>query len=131
MDAQRQWEQADAPRNSSEPPVAAQAWMDEARCRGKTDVFFAAFGERPEARAVREAKARAVCRSCPVIMQCRRWAREHREYGFWGGESEVDRAKAGYFVSLPIGQVARVIRLVRREGSALAGDTGGPESPRL
>jgi WhiB family redox-sensing transcriptional regulator len=47
---------------------------------------------------------------CPVIEACRAWARERREYGFWGGESEEERAAAGYPVSLPTGRVARVIR---------------------
>jgi hypothetical protein len=41
---------------------------------------------------------------------CRIRAREGREYGFWGGESEEERAAAGYAVALPTGRVARVIR---------------------
>ena len=58
----------------------------------------------------RETKARAVCSTCPVLDACRAWARERGEYGFWGGESEEERAAAGYFVALPTGRVARVIR---------------------
>ena len=38
---------------------------------------------------------------------CRDWAREHREYGFWGGESEEERAAAGFRVDMPVGRVAR------------------------
>jgi WhiB family redox-sensing transcriptional regulator len=37
-----------------------------------------------------------VCDACPVLEPCRSWARENREYGFWGGESEEERAEAGY-----------------------------------
>jgi WhiB family redox-sensing transcriptional regulator len=82
-------------------------WMDDGACEGQTDLFFAPAGERPEARAVRESKARAICSACDVMVECRRWAREQREYGFWGGESEEERAAAGYRVDMPVGRVAR------------------------
>ena len=85
-------------------------WTSEASCHGQSRLFFAPPGERPEARAVREAQARAVCRSCDVLHQCREWARDHREYGFWGGESEEERAAAGYRVDMPVGRVARYPR---------------------
>src|SRR4029453_11397416 len=85
-------------------------WADEAACRGESRLFFAPAGERPEARATREAQARAVCRGCPALVDCRDWAREHREYGFWGGESEEDRAAAGFRVDMPVGRVARYPR---------------------
>ena len=82
-------------------------WTGTAACRGQNDLFFAPAGERPETRNVREAKARAVCNNCEVLTPCRQWAREHREYGFWGGESEEERAAAGYRVDMPVGRVAR------------------------
>jgi len=82
-------------------------WTVDAACCGQTELFFAPAGERPEARTSREARARAVCMQCPVLSPCRDWAREHREYGFWGGESEEDRAAAGYRVDMPVGRVAR------------------------
>jgi WhiB family transcriptional regulator, redox-sensing transcriptional regulator len=82
-------------------------WTGTAACRGQNDLFFAPAGERPETRNVREAKARAVCTTCAVLEPCRQWAREHREYGFWGGESEEERAAAGYRVDMPVGRVAR------------------------
>ena len=85
-------------------------WTIHASCHGQSRLFFAAPGERPEARAVREAQARSVCRSCVVVHECRDWAREHREYGFWGGESEEERAAAGYRVDMPVGRVARYPR---------------------
>lgn len=85
-------------------------WTGEAGCHGQSRLFFAPPGERPEARAVREAQARAVCTACPVLSECRDWAREHREYGFWGGESEEERAAAGYRVDMPVGRVARYPR---------------------
>jgi WhiB family redox-sensing transcriptional regulator len=85
-------------------------WTDEAACPGQTNLFFAPPGERPEARAVRESQARAVCLACPAMMPCRDWARSQREYGFWGGESEEERAAAGYRVDMPVGRVARYPR---------------------
>jgi hypothetical protein len=45
-----------------------------------------------------------------VLEPCRAWAREKREYGFWGGESEEERAAAGYRARLPVGQMAGVTR---------------------
>jgi len=85
-------------------------WAAEAECAGQTRLFFAPAGERPEARVVRESSARTVCRACPSLVQCRDWAREHREYGFWGGESEEERAAAGFRVDMPVGRVARYPR---------------------
>ena len=86
------------------------AWMAQAVCLGHTNVFFAPPGERPEAREVREEKARSICQACPVLSPCRSWARDNREYGFWGGESEEERAAAGYRVDMPVGRVARYPR---------------------
>ena len=51
-----------------------------------------------------------ICRTCDVVRECREWARENREYGFWGGESEEERAAAGFRVDMPVGRVARYPR---------------------
>jgi len=82
-------------------------WTVDAACTGQTELFFAPGGERPEARVVRERRARGICQRCPALLECRDWARENREYGFWGGESEEERAAAGYRVDMPVGRVAR------------------------
>ena len=71
-------------------------WMDHAACAGRTQLFFGIAGERPERRVRREARARKVCAGCPVIEPCRSMARHNGENGFWGGESEEERAAAGY-----------------------------------
>ncbi len=83
------------------------AWTSDAACVGQSELFFAPAGERPETRVLREARARAICATCEVVTPCRDWARQQREYGFWGGESEEDRAAAGYRVDMPVGRVAR------------------------
>jgi WhiB family redox-sensing transcriptional regulator len=67
-------------------------WMPHGSCRGKSELFFAPFAERPEARVRREAQARTICQGCTVMMPCRSYARDSRELGFWGGESEAERA---------------------------------------
>lgn len=78
-------------------------WRDLAVCTGQTPLFFARKAERPEARARREQKARRLCDGCPVQLQCRDYARQNHLYGFWGGESEEERHRAGYTLTAPIG----------------------------
>jgi WhiB family redox-sensing transcriptional regulator len=85
--------------------------MNFATCKGRTFLFYPHRAERPEARARREAKADKLCRSCPVAEPCREYARSHREYGFWAGESEEDRHLAGFTVSAPIGVSANRRRI--------------------
>lgn len=79
------------------------AWLDGAICHGRTELFFAPHAERPPARLRREAAARQVCMRCPVRLDCRDHGRSNLEYGMWGGESEGERAAAGYAVPTPIG----------------------------
>ena len=80
----------------ADPMVDDQQWMDEAACKGRTTLFFGIAGERPERRARRELAARRMCADCPVMAPCRALARAGRENGFWGGESEEERAAAGF-----------------------------------
>ncbi len=94
------------PSGATDPAVDPD-WMDLAACKGNTPLFFPPRAERPQARARREARARRLCSACPVVDECRSFAREHHEYGFWAGESEEDRHLAGYTVSAPIGIRAR------------------------
>jgi WhiB family transcriptional regulator, redox-sensing transcriptional regulator len=84
-------------------------WADQGACRGTAHLFFAPDRERPGRRARRERAARELCATCPVLVSCRDWAREHREYGFWGGETEEERTAAGYRPAL-----AGVLRIRRR-----------------
>jgi WhiB family redox-sensing transcriptional regulator len=97
------------------PPLSGE-WTHEAACRGRTNLFFGIAGERPERRARREAAARKVCESCPVRVPCRLVARVNGENGFWGGESEEERAAAGY---PPHSIARRTVQLAARRGSAV------------
>ncbi len=73
-------------------------------------LFFAPSAERPQARLRREAQAQKLCLLCSVQAACLQFAREHHEYGYWGGESEEQRHLAGFTVAAPIGIRARHLR---------------------
>jgi WhiB family redox-sensing transcriptional regulator len=100
----------------SAPVADPSNWMPQGACRGKSDLFFAPFAERPEARARREAHARTICQACDVQNPCKTYARQNRELGFWGGESEAERASAGFAPTTPI--------IGRRRPTGMATATG-------
>lgn len=71
------------------------SWQDLAACHGHSLALF--FGTEKEqydrpAKERREAKAKAVCASCPVAEDCREYALSRREYGIWGGMTDEERA---------------------------------------
>ena len=74
------------------PRWVQQTWMVDAACAGCIELFFPPAGEREGARLRREDKAGAVCATCPVLEQCRSYARRSGELGFWGGENDETRA---------------------------------------
>jgi len=78
--------------------VAAQQtqliWQERAACRGPlADVFFPpGVVERKKEKLAREDRAKAICRECPVLADCREYALSIREpHGVWGGLSELER----------------------------------------
>jgi WhiB family transcriptional regulator, redox-sensing transcriptional regulator len=78
-------------------PVAERwEWQLHGRCRGlDSSLFFHPEHERGPARAAREARAKAICRTCPVLVECRRHALQTREpYGIWGAMSADERRAA-------------------------------------
>ncbi len=101
----------------------AMAWMNDGLCRGESDLFFAPFAERPEARVRREAQARDLCSRCSSADPCREYARDNRELGFWGAESEAERATAGFAPTTPI--IGRRQVAAERAAAALAAAAGG------
>jgi len=68
-------------------------WQLQGACRDADPMlFFHPESERGPARTKRDAAAKAVCESCPVLTSCRNHALAVREpYGVWGGLSEDDR----------------------------------------
>ena len=77
-------------------------WAERGRCRGEDPKqFHAPFGEDASERMIRENDVKTrLCAQCEVVTPCRDWARTHREYGVWGGESEIERAAAGFAPAL-------------------------------
>jgi WhiB family redox-sensing transcriptional regulator len=71
-----------------------EAWQRKAACRGPESVLFYA-PTLPEPRAerdTREARAKDICRSCEVRVECLDYALAIREpHGIWGGLTEVER----------------------------------------
>ncbi|HYO86506.1 MAG TPA: WhiB family transcriptional regulator [Dermatophilaceae bacterium] len=75
-------------------PVAQRwEWQLSGACRALSpELFFHPEGERGAARRRRDAAAKAVCASCPVMVECRAHALAVREpYGVWGATTEADR----------------------------------------
>ncbi|MCX4830060.1 WhiB family transcriptional regulator [Streptomyces sp. NBC_00006] len=68
-------------------------WLDSAACADEDpDVFFPVGTTGPAMDDVEAAKE--VCRSCPVITECLRWAvATEQTSGVWGGTSEGERAR--------------------------------------
>lgn len=54
-------------------------WMSKAACVGKGHLFF------DDLKKVQVAKAKKICATCPVLMECRAYSLENEEYGVWGG----------------------------------------------
>ncbi|MFC9835932.1 WhiB family transcriptional regulator [Rhodococcus sp. NPDC127530] len=75
------------------PNTEAWDWQIHARCRGvESSVFFHPDGERGNARSNRERRAKAICRRCPVLVECRDHALNVTEpFGIWGGLTASER----------------------------------------
>ena len=74
--------------------LVREAWQQRAACRGPdTWLFFPPnHFERKDEKEAREARAKAVCRTCPVRIECLDYALRIREpYGIWGGLTELER----------------------------------------
>lgn len=88
-------------------------WREQALCRDvDTEVFFP-IGSGPRAMEVADV-AKAICATCPVQVQCLRFAvATNQQYGIWGGCDEEER---------------RMIRRRLRSERSAAG-AGGPVEP--
>jgi WhiB family redox-sensing transcriptional regulator len=65
----------------------AGQWVKQGACKDDPDAMF------PGSLPAEIEDAKAVCRRCPVVQQCRKWALDTREpFGVWGGMSEKERA---------------------------------------
>ncbi|WP_168583307.1 WhiB family transcriptional regulator [Gephyromycinifex aptenodytis] len=75
------------------PAAYRWEWQFLGACRETgPETFFHPEGERGSNRRERDARAKQVCSTCPVIRECREHALEVREpYGVWGGLTEAER----------------------------------------
>ncbi len=71
------------------------SWQDRAACTGMDRrLFFGPDDEPRPDREIREAKAKAVCKRCPVRVQCLDYALRHSiRHGICGGLNEEERAR--------------------------------------
>ena len=73
---------------------AEELWQLKAACRGPHSAIFfpPAQFERKEEKEAREARAKAICATCPVREPCLEYALRIREpHGIWGGLNELER----------------------------------------
>jgi WhiB family redox-sensing transcriptional regulator len=75
-------------------PAGIADWQEEALCRGYDNiVFFGDEGESELEKQGREARAKAICKTCPVADPCLEFAMEtNQKYGIWGGLTAKERA---------------------------------------
>jgi WhiB family transcriptional regulator, redox-sensing transcriptional regulator len=71
-------------------------WQRRGACRGaNSEMFFHPRAERGQAREQRIERAKQICRTCPVIVECRHHALTvYEPYGIWGGRDEGERRAA-------------------------------------
>lgn len=63
--------------------AAPRTWADDAACRGQTDTMFPTDAS--------TLAARQLCRNCPVLDECARWAEGADTYGVVAGMSATTR----------------------------------------
>ena len=65
-------------------------WQDDAMCRtADTSLFYVEADKEPEIIA----SLKLVCKSCPVLKQCRSYAIKHEDFGFWAGMTQSERRR--------------------------------------
>jgi WhiB family redox-sensing transcriptional regulator len=84
---------ASVPDNYNTGPVQAGRWEESARCAGEAlETFYAP--ESLKGRRLEESveRAKTICKSCPVLNQCREYAlRSAEPYGVWGATTPRER----------------------------------------
>ncbi|MGZ4109289.1 MAG: WhiB family transcriptional regulator [Actinomycetota bacterium] len=67
------------------------SWIDQARCIGEDPELFFPMGA-PRLVTTQTARAKAVCRDCPVRIECLEWSLvTAQDAGVWGGLDEEER----------------------------------------
>ncbi|PSJ29573.1 hypothetical protein B7P34_06810 [Streptosporangium nondiastaticum] len=75
------------------PPYVPRSNEYRVPCATAPALFFPPDRqELPKEYAERVAAAKEVCSGCAIRSTCGAWAREHREWGIWGGRTEAEHA---------------------------------------
>jgi WhiB family transcriptional regulator, redox-sensing transcriptional regulator len=114
------------------------SWHLQAACRQVDNgLFFSPDGERGPRKERREAAAKQICGTCPVLEVCAAYAIASREpYGTWGGLSEQDRRRLARRIDPGRAQLRYRTALAAWEAGSLRGRapsrSGGspPSAPR-
>jgi WhiB family redox-sensing transcriptional regulator len=66
-------------------------WLPDAGCIGEDPELFFPIGTSPPA-AEQSARAKRICRACPVRAECLEWSlATYQDAGVWGGLDEEER----------------------------------------
>lgn len=81
---------------NTQPLLSLYAWQREGSCYGlEVNDFFAEPVKR-KLRRERDAKAKELCATCPVIKECLAHAlRVPETFGIWGGTTPEERSAMG------------------------------------
>ncbi|MGV9255300.1 WhiB family transcriptional regulator [Streptomyces sp. NPDC003697] len=75
------------------PTDPAMDWRERGACRSEDPELFFPLGDGGLSLRQTE-QARAVCRRCPVLRECRAFALRNRERdGIWGGMTATERRR--------------------------------------
>jgi WhiB family transcriptional regulator, redox-sensing transcriptional regulator len=70
--------------------MTALSWMSQGACRGEDPGLFFPLSE--SGSSIRQIeRARAICRRCPVLNTCLRYAMDTHQEGIWGATTDDER----------------------------------------
>ncbi|MCA6090963.1 WhiB family transcriptional regulator [Streptomyces sp. SCA3-4] len=74
------------------PPYVPRSDEYRVPCTDEPEHFFPPDRqEQPAETTARVAAAQAICFRCAIRTTCAAWARDHREWGIWGGRTEAEQ----------------------------------------
>jgi WhiB family transcriptional regulator, redox-sensing transcriptional regulator len=70
--------------------MTALSWMSRGACRGEDPALFFPLSQSGSSMRQIE-RARAICRRCPVLTTCLRYAMDTHQEGIWGATTDDER----------------------------------------
>lgn len=66
----------------------------KANCAGvPTDIFYSLEEKTNQLNPIQLGALRGVCKGCVILSDCKEYALEFEEFGFWGGLTALERKK--------------------------------------